>query len=272
LNDWGHRAYLLAGGTDLLVQMRAGEIAPECVVDISAIEELRGLRAADDVVHVAALTTHNEIAQSQLLRRRASVLTDAAAEVGSVQVRNLATLGGNIGNASPCADTVPALHVLDAEIRLVSSEGDQWIPIGEFFTGPGETVRSPRELIAGVRFRASEDEHLGFFQKIGHRRKMRVSKASAAGTVSLEDGTVARCKLALGSVAPTVIRAPEAEKYLVGRPLTVETIAETAALASAAARPITDIRSTAEYRRRIIRVLVSRGLSRLKEVFVDRKE
>ena len=271
LSDWGDRAHLLAGGTDLLVQMRSGESSPQCVIDISAVGELEGLRLVDDAVRIGALVTHSEISASRILKRRASVLADASAEVGSVQVRNLATLGGNIGNASPCADTVPALYVLDAEIHLASSEGDRWLPIAEFFTGPGESVRCPRELITAVRFPALEEEHLGFFQKIGQRRKMRVSKASVAGNVSLDDDTVTECRLALGSVAPTVIRATEAEDYLVGRPLSVETIDETAALASGATRPITDIRSTAEYRRRIIQVMVSRGLSRLKEEFIDRK-
>jgi CO/xanthine dehydrogenase FAD-binding subunit len=260
LAEWRERGLVLAGGTDLLVKMRQGTVHPEAVIDVGAVAELRGVRRDGNRVTVGALTTHSQVEQSAELAAWAPLLRQACREVGSAQIRNRGTLGGNLGNASPAGDTLPALYALDAEVLLLCAGGERWLPVAEFFTGPGQTARQPHELIAAIRFRASEPGERSFFGKIGTRRAMRIAKASAAGAVLLEGCRVRRCCLALGAVAPTVVRASAAEAYLSGRCLSDEAIAEAARLAAQACRPITDIRSTATYRRHVVGVLVARGL------------
>ena len=260
LSEWGHQARVLAGGTDLLVRMRQGTVKPEVIVDIGAIEELRGVRHSSGYVAVGALTTHGEIEQSPELAAWARVLCNASREVGSAQVRNRGTLGGNLANASPAGDTLPALYVLDAEVHLLRVGGERWVPIADFFTGPGKTACQADELLAEVRFRPTEPGEKSFFRKIGQRRAVRIAKASAAGVMLLDGDIVRRCRVALGALAPTVIRLPLLEEYLTGRQLTPETIDWAAAIAGEACQPITDIRSTTAYRRHVAAVLVERGI------------
>lgn len=267
LAKWGEGARMLAGGTDLLVQLRQDAIAPEAILDLTALDELRGVRLESGQAIIGALTTHTEIAESKALATWAPALVRACKEIGSVQIRNRGTLGGNIGNASPAGDTLPALYALDAKIHLVRAGGDRWVPISEFFLGPGQSVREATEIIAGVAFRPCGAEELGFFQKIGQRRAMRVAKASAAGILRVEGGVVEECRIALGAVAPTVIRAHSSEDFLIGRQLTSNVIERAASLAAQDCRPIDDIRSTSTYRRHIVRVLVKRGLRTITEEF-----
>lgn len=270
LSRWGKSAWPLAGGTDLLAGMRKGQISPQAVVDITTIRELGETGFQDGYVTVGALVTHSRIEQGEELACLAPVLVNACRQVGSLQIRNRGTLGGNMGNASPSADTLPPLYVLDAEVRLLSSAGERWLPVARFFLGPGQTARRPDELIAGVRFRPFEATERGFFRKIGQRRAVSISKASVAGAVLLEGGLVRRCRLALGAVAPTVIRVPAAEEYLAGKLLTTATVEEAARLAAQACQPITDIRSTVEYRRRAIAVLLRRGLLEIAKEITSR--
>ncbi len=260
LADWRERARLLAGGTDLLVRMRQGVIEPEVIVDLSALQELRGIRRDHEAIWVGALTTYHEIERFHELATWAPVLQAACRELGAPQIRTRGTIGGNLGNASPAGDSIPPLYVLDAEVLLASVQGERWVPITGFFTGPGQTVRRPEELIQGVRFRPFEEGEQGYFFKIGQRRGMFIAKVSVAATMRLEGNQVANCRLALGAVAPTVIRVPSAEQFLAGHALTPAAMREAAQLAAEASRPITDIRSTAWYRRRLVAVLVERGL------------
>jgi len=261
LVEWGERGRPLAGGTDLLVRLRQGATAPAALIDIGALNELRGWTMRGEYVVVGALTTHAQIEGDSRLEHLAPALPAACREIGSAQIRNRGTLGGNLVNASPAGDTLPALYVLEAEIGLLSAGGLRWVPIEQFFTGPGQTVRRPDELLAWARFRAGTAGERAFFNKIGQRRAVRIAKASAAGRVLLADGVVEQCRIALGAVAPTVIRARAAEEYLRGKPLSPTTIRQTADLAAAAVAPITDIRSTQSYRRHVTAVLVARGLS-----------
>ncbi len=261
LAQWGAQARLLAGGTDLLIAMRRGLCRPEVVIDIGLLDELRGIRRDGEQVTIGALVTHSQIRYSADLAAWAPLLVQACREVGSAQIRNLGTLGGNLGNASPAADSLPALYALEAQVRLMSLSGARWISIAEFFTGPGKTARRPDELIAAVRFRALEPQHHSFFLKLGQRRALRVAKVSAAGIVAMTDDQVQACRLALGAVAPTVIRLPKAEALLAGHKLTSESVAAAAKMASELCTPIDDIRSTVAYRRHMAEVLIQRGLS-----------
>lgn len=260
VGEWGDQAQVLAGGTDILISLRRGTVEPEAVIDISAIDELKGIDQQNGYVVVGALTTHSQICDSAEMKAWAPVLVEACQEVGSPQIRNRGTIGGNVGNASPAGDTLPSLYALDAEIQLASLQGRHWVPVKDFFTGPGTTVCKLDELIAGIRFHPFEEGSKSFFLKIGQRRAVTISKVSAAGILNLEGSKVRSCRLALGAVAPTIIRLNEAEKVLTGMNLTEVLADEAADLAGKTCAPITDIRSSVDYRRRLATVLVRRGL------------
>ncbi len=260
LATFGARASLLAGGTDLVVRMRRGISQPEAIIDLSLLQELRGIQRDNQHLSLGALVTYREIEQCRDLAEWAPVLLDACHAVGAPQIRSRGTIGGNVANASPAGDSLPPLYVLDASIQLVSRAGARSVPIAEFFTGPGKTVRRPDELIQSVRCRVFESGERGYFRKIGERQGMFIAKVSVASTLVAKGDVVQRCRIALGAVAPTVIRVPAAEEYLAGRRLTAEAAREAGRLAMEVSRPITDIRSTASYRRHLVRVLVERGL------------
>ena len=263
LAEWSDRGRILAGGTDLLIAMRRGTVRPDAILDITCLDELRGIHRQDDFVYIGSLTTHGEIRHSADLACWAPALVDACREVGSVQIRNLGTLGGNLGNASPAGDALPVLYVLDAEVRLLNLTGDRWLPVADYFIGPGRSLRRPDEIITGVRFRPFDGKWISFFQKIGQRRALCVAKVSAAGGLRLEGDLILDCRLALGAVAPTVIRLQQAEESLIGSQLTGDSIRRAAQHAAQACTPINDIRSTIDYRRAMAGVLIRQGLEKI---------
>jgi xanthine dehydrogenase FAD-binding subunit len=263
LAEWGDKGRILAGGTDLLIAMRRGAIQPEVIVDITCLDELRGIHRNDELISIGAMSTHREIQRSLELARSAPLLVNACRDIGSVQIRNLGTIGGNLGNASPAGDTIPAFYVLEAEINLVSLKGDRWVNVADFFLDPGKTTRKPDEIIKAVRFHPLEETWKTFFVKIGQRRALRVAKISAAGALNLEGDRVHGCRLALGAVAPTVIRLRSAEEALIGGRLDPGRINKTADIAASTCSPINDIRSTIEYRRAMARVLIRRELLKI---------
>jgi len=263
LAEFGEKIRILAGGTDFVVGLRKGLFRPEMILDITRLDELRGIYRSGDFVHIGALTTHGQIRNSQDLIQWAPLFIDACRDAGSVQIRNLGTLGGNLGNASPAGDSLPVLYALGAEVHLLCQSGERWIPIEDFFIGPGKNVRQSNELIMGVRFKPYGERTRGFFMKAGQRRAVRVSKVSAAGCLRFENQQVAECRLSLGAVAPTVIRLYEAEKYLIGQPLAPDRIQSVSAIASAACSPIDDIRSTIEFRRSLSGIFIRRGLEKI---------
>jgi len=271
LAEWGEKSHILAGGTDLLIAMRRGMIQPEVIVDITGLNELRGIRQQDGLITIGAMTTHGEIQHNAELAHMAPLLVKACREIGSVQIRNLATIGGNIINASPAGDTLPALFVLDAEFHLHSMKGDRWVNVSDFFLGPGKTIRGSDEILTHLRFSPLNGTWKTFFGKIGQRRAMRVSKVSAAGGVCLENERIIDCRLALGAVAPTVIRLNNAEEALIGDELNRDKIYKAAHIASKSCCPIDDIRSTIDYRRAMASVLIRRELEKINnEVKYDR--
>ncbi|NPV56300.1 MAG: xanthine dehydrogenase family protein subunit M [Anaerolineae bacterium] len=261
LNAYGDRAHILAGGTDLLVRMRHDGIYPEVILDLGALGELRKISRDGDDIHLGALVTHRQIEKDAMLAGEAGMLVSACHQVGSVQIRNSGTIGGNLANASPAGDAVLALYLLEAAVHLQSKHRDRWVPVGEFITAPGQTTRRADEIICGVRFKRLPPDAAVFFEKVGQRQAVTISKASAGGIVRISQGCFQECRLALGAVAPTIIRLPEVEAALAGSPVSPQVIDRAAALAAATCHPIDDIRSTVAYRRHLVQVLVHRGLA-----------
>jgi carbon-monoxide dehydrogenase medium subunit len=261
LAEYGGRAKLLAGGTDLVVQMNAGRHQPEAVIFVGRLPELKGIRFdARTGLSVGPLATMRELELHPVVRERYPTLARGAAEVGSVQIRNLATLGGNLCNASPSADTSPSLLALDAQVRIAGTEGERVVPIGQFWTGPGRTDLKPGEMVTGIQFPTPAEGTRSFYYKLAVRKAMDLAMVGIAVSLVRRNGGCEDVRIALGAVAPTVIRAAEAERLIAGTPDRIE---EAARLAEAAAQPIDDQRASADYRRAMVRTLTRRALSQL---------
>lgn len=259
LDETGGR--VVAGGTDVIPRMRRDLFSTPVLVDASHIAELNFIEAADDQIAIGAMTTHQEIADSALLQSANPALAVAAASVGCSQTRHRGTLGGNIANASPAADTVPPLLVFDAQVRLLRKDGERSISLREFLVGPGKTNLEPGELIHSVTFTRLSGRWGAAYQKVGKRNGMAISVVGVAAVVVLDAaGMVQDARVALGSVAPTVLRSPGAEKMLIGCEASPSVVQEAADAVVADISPISDIRSTAEYRRHAARVLTRRAL------------
>lgn len=262
---------LIAGGTDAVVRMKEGKWRPEVWVNIKGISELRFIRKVDQQIHIGPLTTHTDIVNSEMLKGKADVLIDAAREVGATQIQNAGTIGGNIGTASPAGDTIPALYVLGAVIELSSVDYKRYIPIEEFFIGPGRTVKKDHEMITNIIIQPQEEIEISIFQKLGPRKAQSISIINVAIFLSMEKGTN-NCiggKIAFGSVGPTIVRAKKCETMLTINPLTVDHIQNVAKIAWKEVMPISDIRASAGYRRDMASSLLERGLYRLMERWVS---
>ena len=263
LQRHGDEARLVAGSTDFLVRWRQGVWQPRYVVDIRRIASLarvsytnnRGLRLGP-TVKIQDLETHPAVTG------RYQALAASAASFAGVQVRNLATVGGNICNASPAGDTLPALLAFDAECRIVGPEGERWLPLTSLFVGPGRTALQQAEVLAEVRLPPPAPNSGSLYIKHSPRGAMDIATLGVASVVSLEnDGQTCRnAAIALGAVAPTPIRASEAESLLNGNTVTPGLIREAADAAQRAAKPIDDIRGTADHRTAIVKVLTQRTL------------
>jgi len=245
--------HLMAGGTDLLVtlrhepQERLPIIALERITELSLIEEL-----SDGSVSIGACVSFSSVVASRLLKARYPLLTQAASTVGGPAIRNMATIGGNIVTASPAADSLPALYLLDARLELRSAAGQRTVAIEEFISGPRRTLLQPGEIISRIILPPSIDWSIQLFEKVGRRKSLAIAVASLAAAIRLAaDGSVAEARFAWGSVGPTVIRCPAAEAALIGKPLSEESLACAANHARQTVCPIDDIRASADYRRSV---------------------
>jgi CO/xanthine dehydrogenase FAD-binding subunit len=256
----GPESLLIAGGTDILVRPRPfGD--KKLLIDISQVEELVRVTVGEDGgLSVGAGMTHQDIADHPVIRRRARLLQLACGCVGSIQIRNRGTLGGNLGNASPAGDSIPALACLDGRVVLAGRNRRRELDLTAFFSGPGQTTLQVDEVIESVQIPRRRGRSVAFFKKAGQRRGMCCSKASVALLARRSQGSISDVRVALGAVAPVVIRAPEAEQALEGRRLTSAVIREAAEACSRAVSPIDDIRSTADYRRQVVGALLCEGL------------
>jgi carbon-monoxide dehydrogenase medium subunit len=257
LADRREQAVILAGGTDLGLKFHNRELQPGALVYIGQLG-LDYIKEEDGKLVMGAAATIEDIATSSLVLSRAPIVAQAAREHSSPPIRNAATIGGNLANASPAADMATPLLVLDAELVLVSQDGERVVPIAEFFTGPHETVRTPDELLTEVRIPAVDGQ--AAFIKLGRRKAHTLSVANAATRVVMDGARCADVRIAAGAVAPTPIRCVEAEDVIRGKDLTPELISESASQAVGECNPVDDERATAWYRRRVIKVLVERAL------------
>jgi xanthine dehydrogenase iron-sulfur cluster and FAD-binding subunit A len=267
LSEERGKARLLAGGTDLMLELERGlRKGIETIIDISRLSELDRISLdQDDVFHIGPLVTHNNVVASKLLRQRAFPLFSAAWQVGAPQIRNRGTVAGNLVTASPANDTIAPLMALDARVTLASTRGTRRIPLQEFYTGVRRTVLQPDEMLVDIDFPALQDDQRGTFLKLGLRRAQAISLVNTAIVLTLESGKVRAASITLGAVAPTIIHAPDSEAWLAGKELSDSNINHAAELASAAASPIDDIRGSAAYRRAMVVVLVRRALSAIRD-------
>lgn len=254
--------YFIAGGTDLMVKLKEKLIDPAVIVDISRLEELRGIKWNNGRLTIGAAVTHTEIYESAVIKQYVPALAKAAGLVGSPQIRNQGTVGGNIGNASPAADTVPVLLAYGAQVRVATGSGFKEIELDHLFTGPGRTVLQPGEIITEIILPVRQSGQGGGFQKLGKRKALSIAVVNAAAWLQIDDssGKVAGVRLALGSVAATVMRATAAEDILLGQVITEPLIQQVAEQVSKAVRPIDDVRSEAVYRQQTAGILMKRAL------------
>jgi len=260
LSKYGGDAAPLAGGTDLIVKMKQRLVEPKCIINIKNIDELNRVEERHDGIHIGAATRLRTIEKSEIIKAKLPLLQEAVRTIGSVQIRNMATIGGNLCNASPAADSATALLALDAKAHLISSEGSRTIPLEEFFTGPGRTVLKPNELLAEVSSPYLPENCGTSFQKIG-RTSLDIATVNIATMLKMEGEVVSDCRIALGAVDPTPIRAHRAEEALRGKELTDETLKTAAKTVSGSIAPITDIRATADYRKEASKTLLRDALT-----------
>ena len=240
----------LAGGTDVMVQLAAGALAHRQYVSLWGIRELRRIDVDADIVTLGALTTFSDILRHDVLRSEFPLLGRAAADTGGIANQNRGTIGGNIANASPAADTPPALLVYDAQLELTSVRGRRTVPYERFHTGYKQMDLAPDELITAVRLPRRRGWHQ-HYRKVGARRAQAISKVCLAGAALVEGGRIADIRLAFGSVAPTVVRAFGAEAILRGAAVGPEALERAGAALASELTPIDDVRSTAAYRRQV---------------------
>ena len=257
----------IAGGTDLLLELqRNGQGDPVTLLDLTALDELRGITIAGGVIHLGALTTHNEVVDHPELPVMALPLAQACLEIGSPQLRNRATIAGNLATASPANDSISALLALDATVTVRSIGGERAVRIEDFFTGFRSTVLAPDELITSIDVPAMRDSAAGIWVKLGNRAAQAISVVHLGAVVDRDSAGIVRdARLAIGSVGARVEMLWSAEEALVGRPLDDTTIDQCAQLAAERVSPIDDVRATAEYRTALIPVLVRRALVALRD-------
>ena len=265
LSKHGQHAQVVAGGTDLFVKMKQRRLVPSVLINIKRISGLDQIRYdANAELHIGPLTTIQAIRESALIAKQFPVLSEAAGVLGTEQVRNLGTLGGNLGNASPSAEFAPPLLILGASVRCLGRRGERVVPLDGFFVGPGKSALEADEVITDIQVPNPAERAQLVYLKHSLRR-MDVAMAAAAVMVLL-DGDICRdVRIALGAVAPTVFRARGAEQTLIGKRLTgdsreSELLEEAAQVAVGEARPIDDIRGYASYRRKVVAMLVRHGL------------
>lgn len=261
---YGERARFIAGGTDLLLLIEQQHDCPEMLIDLTRVPPLQRLEEHNGQVTIGAAATYSEILAFDPILTGAPFLARAIRTIGGVQIRNVATLVGNITNASPAGDTLAPLYTLNAQVHIYGQGGMRSMPIEDFVLGVRRTALGPAELVTHVTFDLLGPGWQGRFDKLGLRRAMAIAVVSVALLFKVEDGLVSEARIALGAVAPTVIRAPEAESHLAGRSLDDATIETAALLAHQAARPIDDVRSSAWYRKEAVRGLVRRGLREMR--------
>lgn len=261
LSQYGDKARLIAGATDAIVMNRQKKISPDVFISLRGIQGLDHIES-NGMFKIGALVTHRTIEQSELIRKKFPLLSEASSVLGSVQVRNVATIGGNLCTASPSAETAPPLLVYEAEVRLVSQREERRLSLESFYLGPGETALRHREILKELLLPFPPPHSVGTYLKLGRRKSVDLSVVNVAVLLTLnpKTGICERARIALGAVAPTPIRARETEKGLVGNLLDERMIKHAGECAGQECSPISDIRGSAEYRREMVGVLVEKAV------------
>ena len=274
LGRYKEQSAVLSGGTDLLVRIKQKRIEPRYLVNIKRIDALRRIEKTPELLRIGAATSLLEIEQHDFVRSDLQALHEAVSSIGSMQIRNMATLGGNISRASPAGDSPPPLLVLGARVNLRETTGTRSIPIEEFFKGPGRTIMKPSELFVSLEIPNPPKASGTAFLKVA-RTGMDLAKVNAASMIMVEDNVVQSCRVALGGVAPTPIRVKKAEELLIGEKPTDARFADAAKTASDEVRPIASShrhkRSTAQYRINVSGALVKRTLQLARDRSLGRK-
>ena len=252
-----------AGGTDLMVLLEAGKLAHKRYLSVAKLEDLRGVEVTADFVILGALTTYTEIQKHPVLQSEFPLLCAAARETGSIATQNRGTLGGNIVNASPAADSPPVLLVYDADIELISIRKEHWLAYHGFHTGYKKMQLAPDELLRAIRLPRRAKPWRQYYRKVGTRKAQAISKVCFAGAALVENGVIRDIRIALGSVAPVVLRAVKTEDALQDVNITPKIIAAAMETLAREIAPIDDIRSTARYRLRVAQNLLKEFLSQL---------
>jgi xanthine dehydrogenase iron-sulfur cluster and FAD-binding subunit A len=267
LSEQGERARIVAGATDLILELERGvRKGIDTLIDVTRIPNLDRITLDEDgVIHLGPMVTHNHCVESKLIRERALPLARAAWEVGAPQIRNRGTVTGNLITASPANDTITPLMALGASVTLRSAKDIRTIPLRDFYTGVRKTVMGPDEMLVDISFPAMTSAQRGAFIKLALRRAQAISVINVAVVLTLETDYVRSASITLGAVAPTIIHAPEAEAFLIGKKPTDDVLEEAARLAMNASKPIDDIRGSAAYRREMVRVCTLRGLRSLRD-------
>lgn len=257
LADEGATLRPIAGGTDLMVLLESGKLPPGRYLSLWRLKELRGIDVKKGHVTLGALTTYADLLGHRSFPREYPILAAAARETGAVAIQSRGTLGGNVANASPAADSPPGLLVYDAEVGLLSATGVRWLPYGEFHRGYKKTALRPDELVGWLRLPRRSGKTVSYWRKVGTRRAQAISKVCLAATARVGKGALSEVRLAFGSVAPVPLRCPRTESALSDRKLDGKALAEARLALESELTPIDDIRSTAEYRRRVAWNLVA---------------
>lgn len=258
---WGLDARVLAGGTDLVVGMKHKTILPPHLISLHKIKELDFVQVEDSTIRIGALCRHADLASHPALKQTIPVLCEAVNLIGSWQIRNIATIGGNICHASPAADSAAPLLALDARAVIAGQGSDREVPLTSFFTGPGETSLKPGEIVKEIVMAKPNGRSFGCYKKLMRKKAVDLSLVGVSFQVEIDGDKLSKVAIGLGGVAPTPIRVPEAEQLFAGRSYdqAMKAIPEAARAAVEATRPIDDIRATSAYRREIVAVYVQRA-------------
>jgi CO/xanthine dehydrogenase FAD-binding subunit len=254
-----------AGGTDLMVLLEAGKLAHRNYINIWNLEELRGIEVTAGQVTIGALTTYTDIQANDVLREEFPMLCQAASETGGLAIQNRGTLGGNIVNASPAADSPPALLAYDAELELVSKDNSRWVPYHGFHSGYKQMIIRPDELLARIRLNRSDKPRLQYYRKVGTRKAQAISKVCFAGLAQIENGLIEDVRIVLGSVAPVPLRCVQTETVLRGNQLDAGLMESALSVLAREIVPIDDIRSTGRYRLQVALNLLRQFLTSLRQ-------
>ncbi len=267
LSEYGSDAALLAGGTDLLILLKVNAVAPKVVINLKHIPGLIGINSENGKTRIGALTTIRAIEKSIFIQEKFPALGEAAGLLGSIQIRHLATLGGNLCRAAPCAETAPPLIALGACVSIVGPEGKRTIPLDSFFSGPGETILGSNEILTEIHIPTPSPKSGAAYFRHSIRPLMDLAIVNVAASLTLDDErkTFIDSRIVLGSVAPTVIRAKRAEALLHGQAIDNSTLKKAAKLAADESRPISDVRGSDFYRREMVSLFTQRALEKALE-------